>query len=272
MGTTRETARAVPARSLERQALAAAITNRIAALRHVRECEEACTRVDQHVRDAQRKLTEASAAAKSAREAHSEGIARSAKLNVPLPSGSSSRAANQAELEVSDDLEAAKRAATISALNVDNARQSLSQAESKIAAAADAVLKAEDGKALLDELEQAQHKVMALRLAHQFYRDSDLYTSEELKKRGEKLARWEFPPQQGGVFFQDFRIHPRYVDWKNAREALFKDADALLPTDDGFQHLPLGPDPDEKRAADAEASRAAIMQMVTSRYKNEAAE
>lgn len=275
MGTTRAVARPVPSepqRSPERQALADAIAERDLQQKRVADAQAAVERVEQLVRAAETKLTQASGAAKSAREQRSERIAEAARSNTPLPSGSGSRAAIQHELECADELEAAKRAAQISRQTCEAVRQSLTEAEVGIAHAAEDVLRSLDANAMLAEMEATQHRLVALRLMHRFYRKNNLYPDKETEKRGERLCDWEFAPRSGGVEFQEFDRHPRFLDWQIARAALLKSADAPLPGQPGHEPLPLLTDPDAELAAANAQIDAAALSLVVARDAAEAAE
>ena len=116
----------------------------------------------------------------------------------------------------------------------------------------------------MDRMEALQNELTALRLAHRFYRDMNLYPDEATKQRGERLCGWEFAGKFGQPEFQEFRQHPRFLDWQIARASLVNNPNAPLPGEEGHVPLPLK-DPERGRAEANAQGTAFALRMIQSR-------
>lgn len=280
MGTQRAIAKPVieaavaaakPVRSHERQALFDAIRARDAQLQAVKEAEQAAARVDALVRDAQAKLMQASTTAKAMREQHSERIALAAKTNTALPSGSASRAAIQHELEASDDLESTKKAAAISMAALEAVQKTLLEAEAKVAATADQVIRAEAHEPLRRAILAKRAELSQLLAGAKFLeREGEFWTYADgtLNLFPTKPAKHAML-SACAVDFQDLSKLPTYLRWAAARQALRSDPDAPLPLPDATQ---FSADTDNLPAQPGVSPAVAMVMVGAIREANEAAE
>jgi hypothetical protein len=131
--------------------------------------------------------------------------------------------ARAADLDASDGLEAAKSALASCTATFKDAESDLRYAQSRVEAAVAPILAAEADR-VLAEVERLTDELGSTRAILGFLQGS-LEPGSPLQHR----VMFALPPTPPGVFAPDCRSHPALAAWRDAREALMRDADAALP-------------------------------------------
>ena len=221
-------AMAAAKRSPAREALAKAITARDQAKLRVDEAGGAVERVSALVVAAEARLTAANNAARAARDRHAERIAAAAAANSAMPALGETRAAITEELEAKDALDAAQKAIRISRTALSAVSESWASAQKRVAAAADAVIKAEI-EPIVSRAAALANELIVIRVGLRWLSSNNLL---DLRPNVSLMVRVypEMPNVPGGVESgRDWLREPEGLKWGAMRAALLNDADTELP-------------------------------------------
>ena len=135
----------------------------------------------------------------------------------------STREASQADLDAAEGLLAAKDALATCVAHLKDPEIDLRHAEWHVEQALAPVLAAEADRVLV-EAQRLKDELEGARAILNFLQGS-LEAGSPLQHR----VMMALPPTPPGVFAPDYRRHPALAAWRDAREALLRDADAALP-------------------------------------------
>jgi len=221
---------AVPARrSAEREALAQVIADRDAAEAITHRARDAANRAQGLIAEAEAKLADAQAAVEKAREAQARRAVKAAKSGAAPPPDATARNARLAEADAQDSLEAARAASEACVAALVPHERDLEYAQRLVAKAADDVIRAECGSRLFRETEALQAQLIAARVALRYLLGNNQIPEPENKAANTLLGYRQFPSFYGNIEWADHDRHQTTVAWKEAREALMRDAGAPLP-------------------------------------------
>jgi hypothetical protein len=135
----------------------------------------------------------------------------------------STREASQADLDAAEGLLAAKDALATCVAHLKDPEIDLRHAEWHVEQALAPVLAGEADR-VLAEAERLKGELDGVRAILAFLQSS-LEGGSSLQHR----VMFALPSPPPGVLAPDYRLHPALAAWRDAREALMRDADAPLP-------------------------------------------
>jgi hypothetical protein len=206
-----------------RAALAVAIFERDEAARNTDAAKAAVERASALLETASARLSSAVAALVERRKVSAERVLEAVSAGAEVLPDISMREARASDLDAVDAMDAAKAALTACMASRAEAEADLRHAEWRVEKAAAPILAGEADRVLVeverlkDELNGA-HAVLA-------FLQSSLEPGSPLQHR----VMFALPSPPPGVFAPDYRNHPALAAWRDAREALMRDADAALP-------------------------------------------
>jgi hypothetical protein len=216
-----------------RAALAQAITARDKAEQAVSKLRTASAQANRNADAASKRLEAARAAADKARAEHIERAEQAAKEGKPLPSSSSWRGAEVAD--ATEAVEAARAAGAKITERVSDLEGELRRVQDRVAAAADDVIRATSVAQLVTQARALQDDVGSRRLALLYLLGENLVGDESERKLVADLLHDAALPEvvsvNGRVIESTHADHPddRAEAWRQARAALARDAEAVLP-------------------------------------------
>jgi hypothetical protein len=210
----------------KRVSLAAAIKAAAETRKAVAEAQVIADRASKMVSAAQEKYNAAADAAKAAREQHSRNAEEAARTGYPLKAVSL-RDTRSAEADVLDDLDAAKAAFVKTERAVAGFRAAYETSEKEISRLADDVIRASAVMALLIKARELKRNLLACRLSLIFLDQTGLVLEGESDAVADFLAGGLLP--DGDSESQQRDEDAAEFPWRQAREALTRDADAPLP-------------------------------------------
>lgn len=213
-----------PARSAERERLSEAIANHAAATRALTNARAALERARAFRTEAKARLEKAKSGIEKARD---RAVATATSKTTGSPRADGMRMARQAEIDATDALDVASSAIAECEENLAECERNLSWSKPTLARAVDRVLAAECGTRILKEAQQAHDALVAARLQLSLL-DLSLLSEPEATAAKLILYNHTFPGGSGSVYLVAWNSHPATLRWRQAREALAKDADAEI--------------------------------------------
>jgi hypothetical protein len=212
-----------------RAALAEAIDAATKTGREVDDAKASARRAADLVAAADRKLKEAASAAAAARDQRASNIEEAARTGE-RPASVSTREARSAEADAAEDLTIAKAALAKIVGSVPELERAHQKAQEQVSKLADDVIRACSISSLLNEARALQSQLCSHRLVLRYLDHEGLVRSSEHAEVHRFLFDRDLPGQWGQVEYrmwdEDAASHP----WRQAREALTRDAGAPVPT------------------------------------------
>jgi hypothetical protein len=183
--------------------------------------------------EAENKLRSAGKDMIDARAAHAGKILRAAEQGSLPGEDGSTRRTRAAENEAQDNLEAAQSILVALKAKAEDTEWALKQADRRVAAAVDGVLKTAPVGELLLEARVLQADLIARRLVLRHLVKENLVAAVRLPTLQSFLADDKLPSHHGHLGSNDWddswQRHACLKPWRAAREALKNDPDAELP-------------------------------------------
>jgi hypothetical protein len=206
-----------------RAALAAAIVQRDAAQRKVDAAKASVERASALVEAAEGRCAAAVAALATRRKEGAQRVLEMATTGAAGMPDVSTREASQADLDAAEGLLAAKDALATCVAHLKDPEADLRHAEWHVERALSPVLAAEADR-VLAETERLKDELEGARAVLAFLQSS-LEPGSPLQRK----VMFALPATPPGEREVDLRQHPALAPWRDAREALTRDADAPLP-------------------------------------------
>jgi hypothetical protein len=241
-----------PARSAERQALAVAIEAAAEAERSLDAARRAAARAEDFVEKAGIRLAATREASAEQRRLHVQGLAEAARTGAPAASSDPVREASRAVAEAEAEFEMAESAAVELRSQRAPREAALLQAKNRLVNAVDNVIRAE-AERLIAECKAAEAELLRRRAMLYFLRRPHVQAGEALhgavpspfvgehdfQLLGERDRAFEAMKDaiddvlHRPIFAGEanWNRHEAVRPWIQARQALFSDADAPLPTE-----------------------------------------
>jgi exonuclease VII small subunit len=217
-----------PKRSGARENLAATIIERDAVERICHKARDAAERANGLIAKAEERLREAQTSVEKAREAQARAAIKAAKAGKPPPAAAETRESRAREVDAQDALEAARAALEACEQTLAEHEADLQRANRDVGKAADDVIRSEVGARLLQETAMLQEQLISKRVELRHLLGANLIPEPENKAAETLLGFRQFPSFYGNVEHIDWSRHQSAEIWKAAREALLRDAGALL--------------------------------------------
>lgn len=198
-----------PARSQEREALAAAIADLTAAERKAHQARDAKERAEALVTQAEAKLDAAKAGIEKAKTHDAAALAKAASTGTKPRADGTLRSARQCVTDAEDGLEAARAALIQCDEALTNVEQELKSEQEFVAALADDVITAEATSRVLREARRLQEALVNKRVELRTLLHAKLIVDEDEKKAADYLLMFRGFP---GTYFctesVDWDKHP----------------------------------------------------------------
>ncbi|MGO9234772.1 MAG: hypothetical protein ACLP4V_12090 [Methylocella sp.] len=219
-----------PARSEEREALAAALKDLKAAERKAHQARDAQERAEALVTTGEAKLNAARVGVEKAKDFEAANLTRAAASSVKPRAGSKIRDARNAEIDAADALAAARAALTQCETALRHAEQELKAEQEFVAALAGDVITAEAASRVLREAQKLQEALVNKRVELRALLHAGLFVDPDEKKAADYLLMFRgFPATYFCTESVDWDKHALAAAWQQAREALMTNPDAPLP-------------------------------------------
>ena len=216
-------------RSPEREELAAAIAANLEAQRSAEAARAAVALAKKIVADVMEKREAARGALAAAKESHSARIAVAASAGEALNPDSAIREARARELEAADELESARSALATLEAALGDPEATHRRAQTRVSKATEAVVFSQvDAK--FAEIREAQNTLGEKRLVLEFmmhYLDHFADGRREMRSKIDSFMFNISPFPVNG--FGQWKTHPATQAWREAVDALMRDADTELP-------------------------------------------
>jgi hypothetical protein len=206
-----------------RAALAEAIGERDEAERKAEAAKSAVERASALLEAAEARCEETQAALVGRRSEGAQRVLEAATTGAPGMPDVSMREARVADLDAADALEAAKSALASCMATLKNAEGDLRHEQWRVETAVAPVLAASADR-VVAEAARLKDELDGVRAILAFLQRS-LEAGSPLQHR----VMMALPPSPPGVFAPDYRSHPALAAWRDAREALLRDAAAPMP-------------------------------------------
>jgi hypothetical protein len=219
-----------------RAALAQAITARDKAEQALAKIRAAASQATANEKSARERLAACEAAAAKAKAEHVERCEAAARQGKPLPSPGAMRATNIEVADATEQLEAARAADARISEQLPGLERELRRVQDRVAAGVDDVIRATSIAQFVAEARAMQNELISRRLALLYLLEQDLVCEGEWRLVADLLHDASLPDalcvnrrviQSGLVEVDD--EHDGAAGWRQARAALARDAEAVLP-------------------------------------------
>ena len=218
-----------PHGTAERAELAAAIVALAEASKAAETARSAVRIATANIVAVENNLAAAGSSVEAARDAHRGRIVSAATSGTGLPPDATVREARARETDAQGEVEDARAVLATLQEALADAEYYQQQGEKRVEEAVIAVIKAASITVLLKRAQAVQTDLIARRVMLRYLIHEHLVAEEHLPAVSSFMQDTELPGGYGSVYLTDWWKNPATITWLEAREALKRDPDALLP-------------------------------------------